>query len=98
MCVCMQVLFIFPSSGPLLLMCLRMLEDLVQFLTLAAFVVVAFGCAFFVLFCAAYARNQPTHPHILSIPTVISLLVEGALDGESAHIIDSIQGGTNELT
>lgn len=94
----MQVLFIFPSSGPLLLMCLRMLEDLVQFLTLAAFVVVAFGCAFFVLFCAAYARNQPTHPHILSIPTVISLLVEGALDGESAHIIDSIQGGAFELS
>ena len=44
------MLFIFPTSGPLLIMAIRMLEDLWQFLMLASFVVVAFACAFFVLF------------------------------------------------
>lgn len=44
-----QVLYIWPSSGPLLIMALRMLSDLFQFLTLATFVVFAFAAAFFVL-------------------------------------------------
>ena len=44
-----QILFMFSKSGPLLLMAIRMLEDLWQFLMLASIVVVAFACAFYVL-------------------------------------------------
>ena len=45
------------SAGPLLIMTIRMLEDLWQFLTLAAFVVMAFACAFFVLFSHSHALD-----------------------------------------
>ena len=46
----LQVLYMHPKSGPLLIMAIRMLDDLVQFLMLASFVLVAFCAAFFVLF------------------------------------------------
>ncbi len=45
----MEMLFLFHQTGPLLLMTIRMLQDLMQFLTLFLFVVAAFGCAFYVL-------------------------------------------------
>ena len=134
-----QVLFIIPSSGPLLLMAVRMLSDLSQFLTLACFVIVAFGCAFYVLLHAAHLRAQAEaaeanvataaattveaasgvpstsatdgapaaeasfgalpplwpitsahQPHPLSI---VAQLVQGTLNGESAHLLDAMQDG-----
>ena len=45
----LQVLYIFPSTGPLLIMTIRMFHDLYQFLVLAAFVILAFAAAFRVL-------------------------------------------------
>ena len=53
----MQALFIFANSGPLLVMTIRMLEDLAQFLVLASFVIMAFACAFYVLFRHAHAAK-----------------------------------------
>ena len=53
----MQVLFIFANSGPLLVMAIRMLEDLAQFLVLAGFVVMAFACALYVHFRHAHYAN-----------------------------------------
>ena len=47
-----EILFLFPQTGPLLLMAIRMMKDLMQFLILFLFVVVAFGCSFFVLITA----------------------------------------------
>ena len=44
-----------PKSGPLLIMAIRMLDDLWQFLMLAAFVIIAFTAAFYVLFNGAAA-------------------------------------------
>ena len=51
-----------------------------QFLTLAAFVVVAFGCAFYVLL--------ESHED-LPIQAVVGLLVRGTLNGESDYVISS---------
>ena len=82
----LQVLFIFSSTGPLLLMAIRMLQDLAQFLTLATFVVVAFGCAFFVLFRAA---PGPYAHRVASVSAVISLLVQGTLNGESDYVLST---------
>ena len=56
----MELLFLFPQTGPLLLMAIRMLQDLMQFLVLFTFVVVSFGCAFYVLLKADNARVPPS--------------------------------------
>ena len=61
----MQVLFIFATSGPLLIMSIRMLEDLWQFLTLAGFVVLAFACSFYVLFSHQIATQAIKSTHII---------------------------------
>ena len=45
-----------PKSGPLLIMAIRMLQDLGQFLMLASFVLVGFAAAFFVNFNGAIKR------------------------------------------
>ena len=109
----MEVLFLFPQTGPLLLMAIRMLQDLAQFLTLFLFVVVSFGCSFYVLFSAAQATHdgsghlqqgslaaaeaeggvaeggvaEGSLPADLSVITVVRLLVQGTLNGESDYVL-----------
>ena len=51
----LQLLFISPRYGPLLIMAVRMLDDLMQFVVLAFSVIAAFGAAFYVL-----VSNMPT--------------------------------------
>ena len=53
-----------------------------QFLILAAFVVIAFGCAFFVLL----RPNDPTSEG-RTVWQVVGLLVRGTLNGESDYVI-----------
>ena len=97
----MEVLFIFPSSGPLLLMAIRMLQDLVQFLTLFSFVVVAFGCSFYVLLSASLpvGADGPTEvsKHVrgdLQIRDVVRWLVQGTLKGESDFVIEKTKSAS----
>jgi len=82
----LQVLFIFPRYGPLLIMAIRMLEDLTQFLALAVFVMVSFGAAFYVLFSGAVTLLGD-QDHELSFGYVIMRLLEGAMDGEPDRIM-----------
>ena len=64
----LQVLFIFSTSGPLLLMAIRMLEDLWQFLMLASIVVIAFACAFYVLLAhEATAAAMAARTHAIEV-------------------------------
>ena len=54
-----QVMYIFPTSGPQLLMTLTMLGDLYQFLILIAFFMVAFTASFFSLSVNAQVMIPP---------------------------------------
>ena len=54
-----QVMYIFPTSGPQLLMTLTMLGDLYQFLILIAFFMVAFTASFFSLSVNAQVMIRP---------------------------------------
>ena len=85
-----QVLLLDPKSGPLLLMATRMLEDLGQFLVLAAFVLVAFCASFFILFNGAAAvasGSDAIADPSLSFLTILMRLAEAALVGEPDRII-----------
>jgi len=79
----LQILFVFPSTGPLLLMTLRMLDDLWKFLMLASIIVVAFACSFFVLLTAEALPGQEP-----SIGTMLGLLAEGAMNAEPVHLLE----------
>ena len=88
----LQILFVFSRSGPLLLMAIRMLDDLWQFLMLASIVVIAFACAFYVLIAhetpAADAHadengsgmDDPSSSK-LSLSHVLGLLITAAMKG-----------------
>jgi len=72
----LQILFVFPSTGPLLLMTLRMLDDLWKFLMLASIIIVAFACSFYVLLTAE------AEPEVVSLQQMLGLLAEGAMNAE----------------
>ena len=55
-------MYIFPTSGPQLLMTLTMLGDLYQFLILIAFFMVAFTASFFSLSVNAQVMIPPIQP------------------------------------
>ena len=91
----LQVLFIFPRYGPLLIMAIRMLEDLFQFIVLALFVIISFAAAFFVLFNGAAALSTPDHEQPpLRFAAILTLLMEGTMDGEP----DRIMGMESSMT
>lgn len=112
----LQLLYIFPSTGPMLIMTIRMLNDLISFLLLASFIILAFGAAFFVLIArstaSAYSNHRVLHssrgasaPGIsslrsdsgtLTFASVLTLLLEGALDGEPDRIME-VMGGPHVL-
>ena len=56
----LEVLFVFSKTGPLLLMAIHTLDDLWQFLMLAAIIIMAFACAFFVLLSPLQSAEQGT--------------------------------------
>lgn len=80
----LQVLFVFHATGPLLLMTLRMLDDLWKFLMLAAIILIAFGCAFYVILSKSGPYPPGEDPHIFS---VLGLLTEAALNGEPVQLL-----------
>ena len=74
--------------GPLLIMAIRMLEDLLQFLALALFVIISFGAAFYVLFSG---KESPQNPNLNPNPnpnpnssfgTAFYILFSGAAFGQ----------------
>ena len=77
----LQTLFVFPESGPLLLMTLQMFRDLKTFLMLALVIVLAFGCAFLVLFTAEDPQFR------LTLGDVVEKLIEAALGGVSVAVV-----------
>ena len=80
----LQILFVFSRSGPLLLMTIRMLDDLWQFLMLASIIIMAFACAFYVVI----THEQPgSDVGALSLQQVLGLLVTAAMKGEPDHIM-----------
>jgi len=86
----LQVLYIFPRYGPLLIMAIRMLEDLTQFVILAVFVLISFGAAFFVLFNGHASLDglaTGTLAEPVSFREVLTMLMEGTLDGEPDRIM-----------
>ncbi len=84
----LQTLFVFPESGPLLLMTLQMFRDLKTFLMLALVIVLAFGCAFLVLFTAEDPQFR------LTLGDVVEKLIEAALGGEPYHFIEEQEEDT----
>merc|ERR1711998_610219 len=70
----LQVLFVWPSTGPLLLMTLRMLDDLSKFLILGLLVVIAFACSFYVLLVAALNTAEGSMPDV-ALTEMMGLLV-----------------------
>ena len=94
----MELLFLFPQTGPLLLMAIRMLQDLIQFLVLFSFVVVSFGCAFFVLLNAAGVR-VPADPRLPALQPHRRLMAGTAADGlaaSSSALYDGGEGGGDD--
>ena len=86
----MQVLFIFATSGPLLIMSIRMLEDLWQFLTLAGFVVLAFACSFYVLFSHQIATQAIKSTHIIRRYGDDAALGAAGVNGGGGADVDSL--------
>ena len=87
-----------PKSGPLLIMAIRMLQDLGQFLMLASFVLVGFAAAFFVNFNGAIKRAAADGEGAydasseLSFYAILMKLAEGTMVGEPDRIlIDDIE-------
>jgi len=92
----LQILFIFSKSGPLLLMAIRMLEDLWQFIMLASIIVIAFACAFYVLLMneRAVSLHDGTvdltddAAEVANVWSVLGLLIESLMKGEPDHIME----------
>ena len=81
------MLFVWPSTGPLLLMTLRMLDDLSKFLILGLLVVIAFACSFYVLLVAALNTAEGSMPDV-ALTEMMGLLVEGVMNAEPVHVLD----------
>ncbi|KAL1515443.1 hypothetical protein AB1Y20_002069 [Prymnesium parvum] len=102
----LQMLNLSPTSGPMLLMAMRMMQDLKEFLKLAMLVVIAFGSAFFVLVHAATRRLEAQREHSSSYEEeeegsrreaankLFAALVQGVLNSEPADVIAALPNST----
>lgn len=93
----LQVLYIFPTTGPLLIMTIRMFRDLYQFLILAAFVIIAFAAAFHVLLngeavVEAWEAAAST-PRASVSPSASEVLATASLEPPAASDRRMLKGG-----
>ena len=83
----LQGLYVFPNSGVLLLMAIRMLSDLASFLALGTWIIFAFSCAFYVL--SRQSLGAEEEGDAVSIWQILKYVLEGTLNAEPDRMVHS---------